>query len=196
MCTKKGRSGKVSLAKAGGAVYNIAERWDVQQVHPVIPIDFKEEFLMAFCSNCGSQLPENAKACPNCGTFVTDAKAGQSEQAAQNGQPQKPQTDFTAQFTQADIEENKVMAVFAYLGILLLIPLLVSPAKDSPFVRFHVNQGLLLFIAAMISSLLSIICIGLVLEIVCFVFMIMGIIHVINGQAVELPLIGKYRLIK
>lgn len=28
---------------------------------------------MSFCTNCGQSLPENAKACPNCGTFVEGA---------------------------------------------------------------------------------------------------------------------------
>lgn len=150
---------------------------------------------MAFCTNCGTQLPENAKACPNCGTFV----AGAQEQPQQEPQPndaQKAQTDFTAQYTKEDIEENKAMSVLAYLGILLLIPMLVSPAKDSPYVRFHVNQGLLLFIGWMVSGVLSFLCIGFITSIICFVFMIMGIINVINGRAVELPLIGRYRLIK
>ena len=88
------------------------------------------------------------------------------------------------------------MAVLAYLGILVLIPLLVTPAKDSPFVRFHVNQGLLLFIAGVISSALSVVCIGAILGLVCFVFMILGIVNACQGRAVELPLIGKFRLLK
>ncbi|MBR6709079.1 MAG: zinc ribbon domain-containing protein [Clostridia bacterium] len=151
---------------------------------------------MAFCTNCGTQLPEEAKACPNCGQAVANAEQPKQEQPAAQNAPGKAQTDFTAQYTKEDIEENKVMAVLAYLGILVLIPLLVTPAKDSPFVRFHVNQGLLLFIAGVISSALSVVCIGAILGLVCFVFMILGIVNACQGRAVELPLIGKFRLLK
>lgn len=53
--------------------------------------------------------------------------------------------DLTDQFDKADVEQNKVMAILAYFGILVLIPILA--AKDSKFARFHANQGLLLCIA-------------------------------------------------
>ncbi len=44
--------------------------------------------------------------------------------------------------------EDKVMGVLAYLGILVLIPLLAK--RDSEFVQFHAKQGLVLFIAEVI----------------------------------------------
>jgi len=44
--------------------------------------------------------------------------------------------------------EDKLMGVLAYLGILVLIPLLTK--KDSAFVQFHAKQGLVLFIAEVI----------------------------------------------
>src|SRR4030043_1974909 len=44
--------------------------------------------------------------------------------------------------------EDKLMGVLAYLGILVLIPLLMK--KESSFVQFHAKQGLVLFIAEVI----------------------------------------------
>ena len=44
--------------------------------------------------------------------------------------------------------DDKLMGALAYLGILVLIPLLTK--KDSSFVQFHAKQGLVLFIAAVI----------------------------------------------
>ena len=61
--------------------------------------------------------------------------------------------DLTDQFDKADVEQNKVMAILAYFGILVLIPILA--AKDSKFARFHANQGLLLCIAMDHSGLRS-----------------------------------------
>ena len=37
-----------------------------------------------------------------------------------------------------DAEKNKVMGILAYLGILVLVPILA--AKDSPFAKYHANQ--------------------------------------------------------
>ncbi|MBQ8396602.1 MAG: zinc-ribbon domain-containing protein [Clostridia bacterium] len=146
---------------------------------------------MAFCKNCGQELPADAKACPNCGTAVDGA-----EQVKATVEKVSKTADYTNQFDPQDIQDNKLMAILAYLGWLILIPILVTPAKDSPFVRFHVNQGLILFIASFISGLLSVVCIGVILEIICFVLMIIGIVNAANGQAKELPIIGKFRILK
>ena len=102
-----------------------------------------------------------------------------------------------------DIEKNKVMAVLAYFGILVLVPLLA--AKDSKFARFHANQGLVLFIAyilyyiiyailAKISGWIALIW-GLV-AIVLLVFAIIGIINAAKGEYKELPLIGGIKILK
>ena len=85
------------------------------------------------------------------------------------------------------------MAVLAYLGILVLIPLLVEPAKNSPFVRFHANQGLILLIVGLLSAIPVL---GCVVGVFCLVLTIMGIINAVNGRMKELPLIGRFRLLK
>lgn len=48
-------------------------------------------------------------------------------------------SDMTSQFDPRDIQNNKVMAILAYFGILVLIP--IFAAKESKFARFHANQG-------------------------------------------------------
>lgn len=107
-----------------------------------------------------------------------------------------------------DVADNKVFAVLAYFGILFLIPLLA--AKESPFARFHANQGLILFLAgiavAIVASILSIV-LGLIspiLGMICwavlylgmFVLTVLGIINAVKGEMKELPLIGSFQLIK
>lgn len=85
------------------------------------------------------------------------------------------------------------MAIVAY--ILFFVPLLTE-SKNDPFVMFHVKQSLVLFIAFVASGLLgSIPVIGLltgIVNIVLFVFWIMGILNAINGEKKELPIIGQY----
>ena len=104
-------------------------------------------------------------------------------------------------YESADIEQNKVMAVLAYLGPLVLVPILA--AKDSKFAKFHANQGLVLFICSIvywialmfisfvlysISDYLGIfVHILRLLNIAFLVLAILGIVNAINGQAKELP---------
>ncbi len=181
---------------------------------------------MAYCNHCGTELAEGTKFCSSCGTpagatAARENRQQQSEQQSRQAGQQKytenkfaaamnDTADNTAQFDPKDIEQNKGMGILAYLGILVLIP--IFGAKDSPFARFHANQGLVLCIAAIVygvaySILTTIILaiswrlyilvslIGLV-GIVFLILAVIGIINAINGRAKELPLIGKYRLLK
>lgn len=118
--------------------------------------------------------------------------------------------DTTAEFEQQDIEKNKFMAILAYFGILVLIPIFV--AKDSKFARFHANQGLVLCIAAVLYSVAYSILSGLIVAIswrlywlvsivgllglIFLVWFVLGIINAAGGRAKELPFIGHFRLLK
>ena len=109
----------------------------------------------------------------------------------------------TKDFTE---ENNKVMGILAYLGILVLIP--IFAAKDSKFARFHANQGLVLAIAGIALSIIGgvlswIPIVNIIAGIVCglaglvlFILMILGIVNVVNGRAKELPIVGKIRILK
>lgn len=106
--------------------------------------------------------------------------------------------DSTDQYDPADIENNKILALFSYIGILFIVPLLA--AKDSKYARFHANQGLILFICMLICSFFAkqhiigwAFCI---LSALCVVLAILGIINAVTGKAKELPGIGKFRIIK
>ena len=91
-------------------------------------------------------------------------------------------------------DEKDLLAILSYFGILFLIPMLAG--KDNEFNQFHAKQGLVLFIAEIITAMFAWVPIigwigALLLYIVWFVFFIMGIINVLNGQKKELPLIGQ-----
>lgn len=164
---------------------------------------YSEVTTMAFCNKCGNQLPDGANNCPNCG-----APAGNAQQNTQNFVNNMMNTaDTTSQFDPQDINDNKGMSVLAYIGFLFLVPLLACP--NSKFARYHTNQGLVLFLLAfalgVVTGILGIIPIaGLIIGgllsavggIFTLVLMIMGIINAAQGQAKELPLIGKITLLK
>src|SRR5271156_1780113 len=99
--------------------------------------------------------------------------------------------------------ENKkgsIMAVFAYLWILIIIPFLTD-AKNEPFVKYHLKQGIALIIFDVVGWFVAVVIgwfpvIGWLIVwlwwLASFVLAIIGIINVLNGQEKELPWIGKY----
>lgn len=101
-------------------------------------------------------------------------------------------------FTPEDIEKNKVMAALAY--ILFFLPLISCP--DSPFGKFHANQGLILLITGFAGSIILglIPIIGWILlpffSLTVFIFAIIGLVGALNGKDKELPIVGKYRILK
>ena len=118
----------------------------------------------------------------------------------------KDTEDTTALYDKSDVEKNRFMAILAYLSWLVIIPIIA--AKDSPFARFHANQGLILTIAgtvcgAVIKFLVKFPLVGWIfslagklLGLVWLILAIMGIVNVVNGRARELPLIGRFQLLK
>lgn len=108
------------------------------------------------------------------------------------------QNNQNLEFSKEDIEQNKVMALLAY--IIFFIPLLA--AKDSPFARYHANQGLILFITSVIINIAGAIIpfIGWLIilpfgNIFVLILIILGIVNAANGKAKPLPLIGKFKIL-
>jgi uncharacterized membrane protein len=92
-------------------------------------------------------------------------------------------------------QNETLMAVLAYLGILIIIPFLV--AKNDGFVKFHLRQGLVLVIIEVIVWLLSAFTWQLwpVLQLVnlgTLILAIIGIVNVVNHKEAELPLVGSW----
>jgi uncharacterized membrane protein len=104
-----------------------------------------------------------------------------------------------------DAENNKIFGILAYLGVLCLVPLFA--AKNSPFAKYHANQGLVLFLVEIVlwvvlgiiglvpglgfvSVILNLIWLGAI------ALLIIGIINAAAGKCVPLPVIGKFKLIK
>jgi uncharacterized membrane protein len=110
--------------------------------------------------------------------------------------------------TPEDAETNKIFGILAYLGILCLVPLLA--VKNSPFAKYHANQGLVLFLSEIalaiileiVDQLLYMVGLGFLslvfslvwLGVICL--LIIGIINAAAGKCVPLPVIGKFKLIK
>lgn len=89
--------------------------------------------------------------------------------------------------------KNIGMAIVAY--ILFFIPLLTD-AKNDPFVKYHIKQGLVLFITSFILMVISrmpvIMWFSWPLNLLLFVLFIVGIMNAAKGQEKPLPLIGQF----
>lgn len=94
----------------------------------------------------------------------------------------------------ADKNNNKIMAVLCYIWILWIIPILTD-AKNDPFVRFHINQGIILTIFSLVIWVIGFIpVIGGIVEwvggIALFILSIIGIINAINMEEKPVPVVG------
>ncbi len=178
-----------------------------------------------FCPSCGAALqvaepetvqPESRQ--PVQPESTAEEKLQQATQTIDSMAQKLDNTaDHSAEYDKADAEANKVMALLSYFGILVLIP--IFAAKHSPFVRYHANQGVVLLLGmigysiadgivtailrailykglglwsiySMCSSILNLLYVGFT------ILAIIGIINVLNGRAKDLPIIGKYRVLK
>ena len=91
----------------------------------------------------------------------------------------------------------RVITILDYIGILCLLGLFIE--KDNEDVRFHTNQGIILFLFEIVAGVLNmVLCfipfvgrlLGGLLGLLCLVLMILGIVNAVNGQRKPLPLIG------
>jgi uncharacterized membrane protein len=111
-----------------------------------------------------------------------------------------------------DAEKNKIFGIVAYLGILCLVP--IFAVKNSPFAKYHANQGVVLLvveIAILISlwiveGIFNFILPSGILGILNFllsltwigplILIALGIINAAAGKCVPLPVIGGIKLLK
>lgn len=112
----------------------------------------------------------------------------------------KPEEQLQAQIQTAspppDVvrEQDKIMLVFAYLGLLSLIPLLT--VKDSAFVRWHAKNGLAFGLAALLLICVTLIalpvanCLLVPLEAIAFIVLaVMAISKALRGERWRIPVV-------
>ena len=155
---------------------------------------------MAFCGKCGTKIEDGVKFCPGCGTST----AVSTQNTAQSDAGTAPV------YTAPVVPGTPVMAILAYFGPLVLIPILA--AKGSKFARYHSNQGLVLFIACVAYSIaygiLSSIILAIswrlyfitsILSFVGLIFIVLAVIGIINackGEMKPLPVLGSIKILK
>ena len=145
------------------------------------------------CTNCGKEIKEDSKFCDGCGASITTEQVD-----AKSDFDKGPYTNET--------QENKIVFILAYLGILFFLPLVVCP--NSKIGRFHANQGLILLITAIagqiVISILGYIpgvwvltsLISWLWSLAILALAIVGMINASKNEQKPLPVIGKYTILK
>ena len=161
---------------------------------------------MAKCSRCGADLEEGKGYCTFCGARVDEneqkkAKGNDFSNMMNSGK------DFSGEFDARDIVENKVFCILSYLGILFIIGLIAQP--NSKVIKFHANQGLILFLAELVLGVVTGIVgalpfvgallagvAGLATSVLTIGALIYQIINISEGKVKKLPVIGEFTIIK
>ncbi len=85
-----------------------------------------------------------------------------------------------------DIEMNKDIAAFGYLWIMCFVVYFLR--RNSPFVRFHAKQSMVLFAISIVVALIPMI--NRVLELGVLCLMVWGFVNAAQGQWKDIPIVG------
>lgn len=182
---------------------------------------------MKICPKCQNQMDDSAVFCTACGAqYVSPEPQNTANQephqpnntnnANNNGavpppvqpyaQPYVPYDPFdhTAEFDKKDIADNKLYAMLIYLLGSTGIIIALLAAKDSPYVKFHLKQGIKFLIVTMILSLIMVVLfwtfivpiIGGVLIMALTVMQVICFCQVCSGKAKEPALIRSLKFLK
>lgn len=114
-------------------------------------------------------------------------------------------------FNTEDASTNRVFGILSYIGILFLVP--IFAAKESPYARFHANQGLVLFLFTVAANIVIKICqvaliilpfvgslfsilLHVIAAMITLAFMVVGIVNACSNEAKKLPIIGNITIFK
>ena len=140
-------------------------------------------------------------------------------------QPVQQQYQQQQPYVQSAVDNSKTYSILSYIGILWLVGLFAAPEKFNPRVRFHVGQGIIATIfSAGVTIVLQIVLavLGAILNgrnwyggiyysplyrvfstifalatsAAWLIFLIIGIMNVVNNREQPLPIIGKFAFYK
>lgn len=92
-------------------------------------------------------------------------------------------------------DNRKVMSILSYIGPLVIVSYITS--KDDPVVKFHIKQGLVLFVLEIAMWVIGMMIwmfwpILQIVNLALLVLSVIGIMNAVNGRQKELPFVGSY----
>ena len=101
-----------------------------------------------------------------------------------------------------EVEEGKAFAILSYALSLIGLPFFLIPLimRNNDFSLYHAKQTMMIWLVgiagAVVSGILSFICVGVILGVVLaiglLVLTIMGLINAAQGQQKPVPIIGQW----
>ena len=168
---------------------------------------------MKTCPNCRHEAEDQALRCPVCGT-VLDA-LGHIEMPYRSAQSPLPVTafepaaeippayDHTAEFSNEDVAETKVLSMCVYLldAVGIIIALLMAP--HSPFARFHIAQSLkfsvlealVMIVSALLCWTVFVPILGALAMLLLLAFKLACFVDVSRGKASDSPILRVIRFL-
>lgn len=148
-----------------------------------------------YCQYCGNELKKRDRFCPSCGASVSEnantysnSFEYDSEDKSSNKHTSNSQNNSSSF---KGLDSLAFVAYFTWIGFLIAF-LLYKDEQHNEFVDFHLNQALILNIAAIISGIPIV---GWIIGLGTFVLWIMAIINVIQKKMDPLPIIGNIHII-
>jgi uncharacterized membrane protein len=96
-------------------------------------------------------------------------------------------------------ENSRLVAFLSYFLVGIIWYYIDKGVQKDKFVKFHVKQGIIFVAFWMVWNILLILFSSVIpgdvinlLELVPWIFVVLGVINVINGKMEVLPLIGEY----
>ena len=168
------------------------------------------------CPSCNHPLSPNSAFCSNCGaSFVESNTQTQFNQAppVTPVQPQYQQQyqqapvniyDHTNEFSAEDVANHKLFALAIYILSTFGIIVSLFYKEKSPYLQFHIKQGLKMLICDVILIVLAyLFCWTIIVPIAAFVcVMIIFVVNIIcffkvaNNKSIEVPIIRSLGFLK
>ena len=186
------------------------------------------------CPKCDKEVKKTDKFCSSCGADLKKKKSSKKKESSFNqdeifnkigdGLEKVLDTEDTSKdYTKKDVDDNKGLALLAYLGPFALVPYFYN--KNSKYVKYHAVQGMNLLVMwivyAILAALLSSIkvtkdctsvmgtiltCtkvtpwwVNLIVDLsglLLFAIAVIGVFYALSGKAKKLPLVDKVKIFK
>lgn len=164
---------------------------------------------MKICPHCGNRMDDSAMFCTSCGGQWIQPSAEMPGMQNQYGPDQTGYSygadysfpyDHTAEFTQQDIHDNKVICLAIYmLGVAGIIIAMLG-SKESPFTAFHVRQALKITILEALTGIATaVLCWTIIALIAGPIFLgVLSVVRIIcfvricSGKAIEPPIVRSF----
>ncbi len=125
----------------------------------------------------------------------------QPQEPTQPSPPPEPATEDPGELSN-EVQQGKTFAILSYALSFISLPFFLVPLimRNNEFSLYHAKQCLMIWLGgvavSIVGSILSVICIGIIILIAGMIFLlvldIMGLINAVKGLQKPLPVIGKW----